>query len=428
MNMKLLVLLSLSFVPICLALSFQRPLKVQEQVKKLSWDTSNCIPNNASAGNGLICIQQVFEPIVDNDIRGLNQYCGYVSFGRTDLFFWLVLGSKEPKERPLVLWMNGGPGVSSLLGAFDQWGPRLFYHNENYQTPVKFVDNPDTVTENMNWIFLEQPAGVGYSKGPSKIKDSMEAADDVLKFLSIILHQATFKYNGKAVSLEQSPLHIAGESFAGHYIPAIASKIVENRIVGELNLKSIFFGNGVVDMKLIGPELYSLACVSSDPPWKTLRASPRLRQRCLDQPARMVRCDEAIELCRKPSVLKHCDKVKAACDESWAWDWGKELDTNPYDADQPYTTWQYSRGYYSGALSEFFNVNARKISLGVDPGVAWSWMNTEMNEKDFRSSGDFYRSYIPQIETILNAGIDIMLYAVSTLFHIQDTQASLQFA
>ena len=60
---------------------------------------------------------------------GFNQYSGYVTVneqaGRA-LFYWLTEApvNRTPEKRPLVLWLNGGPGCSSVAyGASEEIGP-----------------------------------------------------------------------------------------------------------------------------------------------------------------------------------------------------------------------------------------------------------------------------------------------------------------
>src|SRR6266487_635522 len=89
-----------------------------------------------------------------------RQYSGYLdSVDTAHLHYWFVESENDPQNDPVVLWMNGGPGCSSLGGFLSEQGP--FHVNPN---DTKSLDiNKYAWNKIANVIFLEAPAGVGYS-------------------------------------------------------------------------------------------------------------------------------------------------------------------------------------------------------------------------------------------------------------------------
>lgn len=67
-----------------------------------------------------------------------NHYSGYVTVNETAgraLFYWFIESpaSRNPAKRPLILWLNGGPGCSSIAyGAAEEIGP--FHINSDGKT------------------------------------------------------------------------------------------------------------------------------------------------------------------------------------------------------------------------------------------------------------------------------------------------------
>jgi len=54
-----------------------------------------------------------------------TQYTGWLDVGSKHLFFWFFESQSKPKEDPLLLWLTGGPGGSSMLGMLQELGPCL---------------------------------------------------------------------------------------------------------------------------------------------------------------------------------------------------------------------------------------------------------------------------------------------------------------
>ena len=106
-EMELVLILLLCILHV-LATPVQRPLISGEDLDWAGADCSLSI-NEDGLGNNTICIQQVWDPVIDGDINGAplnNQFCGYmVPAGRNPvkLFFWLVMSETDPAKDPVVL-------------------------------------------------------------------------------------------------------------------------------------------------------------------------------------------------------------------------------------------------------------------------------------------------------------------------------------
>ena len=89
-----------------------------------------------------------------------RQFSGYLQVGTTKhLHYWLVEAENAPDAAPLVLWLNGGPGCSSLDGFIYEHGP----FRTNPTDPTKLIRFPQTWASVANMLYLEAPAGVGFS-------------------------------------------------------------------------------------------------------------------------------------------------------------------------------------------------------------------------------------------------------------------------
>ena len=75
-----------------------------------------------------------------------------------ELFYWLFLAQSGKLDVPLVVWMNGGPGLSSMFGLFNELGPLQL---DGHGTP-----QPRHIHWNDKWhlLFVDQPVGVGFSE------------------------------------------------------------------------------------------------------------------------------------------------------------------------------------------------------------------------------------------------------------------------
>ncbi|KAG6486299.1 hypothetical protein ZIOFF_054869 [Zingiber officinale] len=170
-----------------------------------------------------------------------NQYAGYVTVDKPNgraLFYYFAEAVENSGSKPLVLWLNGGPGCSSLgYGAMEELGP--FRVMSDGKTLYR---NPYAWNEVANVLFLESPAGVGfsYSNTTSDYAKSGDrrTATDALVFL-VNWFERFPEYKGR-------DFFITGESYAGHYVPQLAHAILhhKDRLI---NLKGIAIGNAVIN-------------------------------------------------------------------------------------------------------------------------------------------------------------------------------------
>jgi carboxypeptidase C (cathepsin A) len=68
-----------------------------------------------------------------------------------------VESEDKPESDPVLIWFNGGPGCSSLLGFFQENGPVIVDGEEPRL-------NPEPWNKRANVLYLESPAGVGFTK------------------------------------------------------------------------------------------------------------------------------------------------------------------------------------------------------------------------------------------------------------------------
>ncbi|XP_054824000.1 serine carboxypeptidase-like 45 [Prosopis cineraria] len=167
-----------------------------------------------------------------------QQYAGYITVNdkqQRALFYYFAEAEVDPASKPLVLWLNGGPGCSSLgAGAFVEHGP--FKPTEN-----GLVKNNCSWNKEANMLYLESPAGVGFSYSANKsfygfVNDEITARDN-LAFLQ--------RWFDKFPQYKNADFFITGESYAGHYVPQLAQLIVQTKT--PFNLKGIAIGNPLLE-------------------------------------------------------------------------------------------------------------------------------------------------------------------------------------
>ncbi|GAY39852.1 hypothetical protein CUMW_047580 [Citrus unshiu] len=182
-----------------------------------------------------------------------RQYAGYVDVdvknGRS-LFYYFVEAEVEPHEKPLTLWLNGGPGCSSVGGgAFTELGP--FYPRGDGRALRR---NSMSWNKASNLLFVESPAGVGWSYSNTtsdyNCGDASTARD---------MHVFMMNWYEKFPEFKSRELFLTGESYAGHYIPQLADVLLDHNAHSKgfkFNIKGVAIGNPLLRLDQDVPAIY----------------------------------------------------------------------------------------------------------------------------------------------------------------------------
>lgn len=156
------------------------------------------------------------------------------------LHYWFVTATDvNPSTAPVLVWLNGGPGCSSLEGFLYENGPLHFTGETNSSTGVPTLqDNPYAWSRQANVIFLESPAGVGFSYA---VNGSTSTTDEITS-----QNNYGFLKNWMAAYSEfaSNPFFITGESYAGIYIPTLAYRVLQGAQSGDNKINMVGFAVG----------------------------------------------------------------------------------------------------------------------------------------------------------------------------------------
>eukprot|EP00040_Diaphanoeca_grandis_P039304 m.258713 g.258713 ORF g.258713 m.258713 type:complete len:511 (-) comp36943_c0_seq1:277-1809(-) len=179
-------------------------------------------------------------------------WSGYIEVptvnGSAHVHYVLVENSKNDSNAPIVVWQQGGPGGSSLIGMFTEVGP-LTLNDQSFATkdyadsgvPTVFPNPNSWHTAPANYLFVEHPAPTGFSycDGDCYWNDTSQAE---------VNYEFYVKFFESYPEYADKEFYFTGESYAGVLVPSVALQILkhrtpENRKKNPWNLQGFALGN-----------------------------------------------------------------------------------------------------------------------------------------------------------------------------------------
>eukprot|EP01104_Vermistella_antarctica_P013456 TRINITY_DN4069_c0_g1_i1.p1 TRINITY_DN4069_c0_g1~~TRINITY_DN4069_c0_g1_i1.p1 ORF type:complete len:462 (-),score=128.43 TRINITY_DN4069_c0_g1_i1:401-1738(-) len=169
-------------------------------------------------------------------------HSGYINVNEdadANLFYWCFESQNDPANDPFAIWLTGGPGCSSTLALLFENGPFTVADN------LTLVPNAYTWNKNATVCWVDQPVGTGFSYAKSDyIHNETQVQKEMYAFVQDFL--TTFP------QYQPNPFYLFGESYGGHYVPAVASYIAQN--TGKLGNVTINFKGSGVGNGWVAPE------------------------------------------------------------------------------------------------------------------------------------------------------------------------------
>jgi len=331
----------------------------------------------------------------------VNQTAGYLAAGTTNdapkYFFWLFESKSDPVNDPLLMWLSGGPGCSSQLALFKENGPCTITADGSATTI-----NPYSWHQKSNVMWVDQPAGVGFSTGLGT-HDEKGVASNMYTFLQNFFKQLP--------QYQNTPFYIFGESYAGHYVPAISHRIWEANKNGEglkIPMKGIAIGNGLTNPEIQYQHYAEMGHTGGQPEGGHAPAGVIGNATYAVQNAAMPACIAGIKACNANVVVLNktaCLAAVEACNIISVIPY-EATGKNPYDMRIPC---EHGRLCYDFSMVKTY-LNTKSIQEQLGTSGKWGSCNTKVTLL-FQLAGDWMVNYHTKIPDLLHDGIDVLIYA-----------------
>ncbi|KAI0270406.1 serine carboxypeptidase [Gloeopeniophorella convolvens] len=332
------------------------------------------------------------------------------------IWFWFFEARQSADEAPLVVWINGGPGSSSMLGLFQEIGPcRL--NNDTFDVGP----NPTSWTNVANILFVDQPVGTGFSYGDTIVNTTQQAAADFWKFLQIWFTDSRFeKYAARDFGLftesyvtpafdngvDIPALIPNAYSYGGHYGPGFSSYFLQQNAAIQsgnikgvtINLKSLGIGDGITDALSQYPGYLDYAANNPYHPLANESQIAEARNYLYEDGG----CYNQTLACYNNGTDFECEQAMGFC---------LSLVVDPLISnvnDDIYYILAENPDAYPPDPTTYLSNETVTSKIGAQ--APWVGASVDVHT-NFVNSGDWSRNFGPDLERVIDAGVHTVIYA-----------------
>ncbi len=363
---------------------------------------------------------------------GVKSYSGYAEVEPgSHIFFWFhEIRKGDPSTAPLTIWLNGGPGSTSMYGMMSELGP-CFIDKHGH-----VVHNPDAWNEVSNMLFIDQPIGTGFSHAgptPGYVSDSgnvvalpsahcPDYADPATcgTFSSPNISttanstqagaenfwRAVQGFTGALPLYDRETVVLAGESYAARYLPAYGKYLLDQNSKGpvptgtkKITLDGMIIGNGCVDPLTQFESYYKITLDSYyGLPRYNATIDAQVRNALYDPG----NCLDQLKECQESGIDSVCSRAADFCNGEVEDAWIRFVGRDVYDVRELMPD-PFPPSYWIDYL------RTPKVQEAIGAYTNFS-TNSDLVYDAFLSTGDQARGTTAALEAIIASNIDVLLH------------------
>ncbi|KAL8246176.1 hypothetical protein R6Q59_007392 [Mikania micrantha] len=136
-------------------------------------------------------------------------------------FYFFVESMRNPQEDPIIIHFPGGPGASSLVSLLAQTGPLAINTDD-----LTLTLNPNALTQVANMVFVDMPAGTGFSYAETQEGWVSSDTIQVVNYKEFVK-----KFLSDHPKFLENPLYISGGSYSGIIVQKATLELYEDKVM-----------------------------------------------------------------------------------------------------------------------------------------------------------------------------------------------------